>query len=60
MVEAAARAQRALAHGGVVESRAELAAVEAAHAARVALRAEPVGGVGGGPLQADAAGMEGP
>lgn len=41
VVEAAADAQRALAHGVIIEAGAELLASEALHATGVALRTEP-------------------
>lgn len=60
MEEAAADSEGALADGGVLEPGAEVSAGEAAHAAAVALRAEPAAARGGGPGQAQAARGGGP
>ncbi len=57
MVEAATDAQGALADGGVLKAGPKLAAGEAAHAAGVALRAEPDAARGGQDGQAQAARM---
>jgi hypothetical protein len=60
VVEPTAHAERALAHNGVLEACAEAAAVEALHAARVALGAEPGVRVWRGAPKPYAVGVEAP
>lgn len=57
MVEATADSEGALADGGILEAGSKLAASKAAHAAGVALRAEPRAAWGRQPGQPDAGRM---